>query len=47
VPGRRSPDERILFDSTGVAIQDVAAAIAVRKRAMQAGEGLRIDLNAA
>jgi len=32
-PGRTSPDEIVIFDSTGLAVQDVAAAIAVYRRA--------------
>jgi len=39
VPGRTSPDEIILFDSTGTALQDVAAAAAVYERACSAGKG--------
>jgi len=31
-PGRRSPDEIIVFDSTGMALQDVAVAAAVYRR---------------
>ena len=40
VPGRNSDDEIIIFDSTGVAIEDVAAAALVYERAMDAGAGL-------
>jgi ornithine cyclodeaminase/alanine dehydrogenase-like protein (mu-crystallin family) len=32
-PGRRSPEEMTLFDSTGLAIQDLAVAIAAYGRA--------------
>jgi ornithine cyclodeaminase/alanine dehydrogenase-like protein (mu-crystallin family) len=34
-PGRRRDDERIIFDSTGTAIEDVAAAAVVYRRAIQ------------
>jgi len=43
-PGRRSPDEIIVFDSTGTALQDVAAAALVYQNALGAGAGLRLDL---
>ncbi|MGC2197173.1 MAG: ornithine cyclodeaminase family protein [Terriglobales bacterium] len=36
-PGRRSPEETIIFDSTGMALQDVAAAAATYERALEAG----------
>jgi ornithine cyclodeaminase/alanine dehydrogenase-like protein (mu-crystallin family) len=32
-PGRRSPDEITIFDSTGLAIQDLAVALAAMERA--------------
>lgn len=32
-PARRSPDEAIVFDSTGMALQDVAAAVRIYERA--------------
>jgi len=38
-PGRTSPDEIILFDSTGTALQDVAAASAVYDEALRKGAG--------
>ena len=44
--GRRSPEEIIVFDSTGTALQDVAAAALVYERASAAGRGLTIDLGA-
>jgi ornithine cyclodeaminase/alanine dehydrogenase-like protein (mu-crystallin family) len=31
-PGRRSPDETTVFDSTGLAIQDLAVAVAAFRR---------------
>jgi ornithine cyclodeaminase/alanine dehydrogenase-like protein (mu-crystallin family) len=45
-PGRTSPDETIIFDSTGTALQDVAAAAVVYERASARGRGLRIELGA-
>ncbi len=44
--GRCSSDETIVFDSTGMALQDVAAAAAVYERAVQAGRGLVVTLGA-
>lgn len=38
-PGRRSDEEVIVFDSTGMALQDVAAAAAAYERAEAAGRG--------
>ena len=43
-PGRRSPNEIVVFDSTGTALQDVAAAALVYRNAIAAGVGLRVDL---
>jgi ornithine cyclodeaminase/alanine dehydrogenase-like protein (mu-crystallin family) len=43
-PGRRSPDEIVVFDSTGMALQDVAAAAAVYDRARVAGRGVSVSL---
>jgi ornithine cyclodeaminase/alanine dehydrogenase-like protein (mu-crystallin family) len=43
-PGRRSPQETIVFDSTGMALQDVAAAAAVYERAVAEGRGLAVSL---
>ena len=43
-PGRLSPDEIIVFDSTGTALQDVAAAALVYERARASGAGLMVDL---
>ena len=40
-PRRASPEEIILFDSTGTALQDAAAALAVYERALAAGRGAR------
>jgi ornithine cyclodeaminase/alanine dehydrogenase-like protein (mu-crystallin family) len=44
--GRCSREETIVFDSTGMALQDVAAAAAVYERAIQAGRGLAVALGA-
>jgi len=44
--GRHADDEVIIFDSTGMALQDVAAAAAVYERAVRSGRGVEIDLTA-
>ena len=44
-PGRTSADEIIVFDSTGTALQDVAAAAMVYERACAAAAGATIDLS--
>jgi len=41
-PGRLGPDEIIVFDSTGIALQDVAAASLVYARAVRAGRGREV-----
>jgi len=41
--GRSTSDEVTLFDSTGTALQDVAAAAVVYEKAAQAGKGLLLD----
>jgi ornithine cyclodeaminase/alanine dehydrogenase-like protein (mu-crystallin family) len=41
-PGRRSAEEVIVFDSTGMALQDVAAAVAVYSRARALGRGVAL-----
>jgi ornithine cyclodeaminase/alanine dehydrogenase-like protein (mu-crystallin family) len=43
-PGRRRADEIVVFDSTGMALQDVAAAAAVYERARQTGRGQVMEL---
>ena len=43
-PGRTSADEIIVFDSTGTALQDAAAAAWVYERALAAGAGIQIEL---
>lgn len=42
-PGREGEDEIILFDSTGTALQDVAAAALVYERALTSGRGTRFS----
>ena len=42
--GRRSPDEVTVFDSTGMALQDVAAAAAVYELAQATGRGTIVQL---
>jgi ornithine cyclodeaminase/alanine dehydrogenase-like protein (mu-crystallin family) len=42
--GRSRDDEIIVFDSTGTALEDVAAAAIVYERALAAGAGIPIDL---
>ncbi len=44
-PGRTSDYEITIFDSTGTALQDVAAAARVYEKALQAGAGVRLSLN--
>ncbi len=46
-PGRTAQDQIILFDSTGTAVQDVAACIAIHERAGRAGGFLSIALGEA
>ena len=41
--GRASDEEIIVFDSTGTALQDAAAAVLVYERALAAGYGSRFD----
>lgn len=43
-PGRVSDDEAFVFDSTGTALQDVAAAALVYERALRLGRGTILDL---
>jgi alanine dehydrogenase len=44
-PGRASAHEIAIFDSTGTALQDVAAAAMVYERALVAGAGTTLDLS--
>lgn len=43
-PGRESPTQVIVFDSTGTAIQDVASAGRIYERAREKGLGIEVDL---
>jgi ornithine cyclodeaminase/alanine dehydrogenase-like protein (mu-crystallin family) len=45
-PGRRSDEEIIIFDSTGTALEDVAAAAVVYELAIERDAGIRVDLGA-
>jgi ornithine cyclodeaminase/alanine dehydrogenase-like protein (mu-crystallin family) len=45
-PARRRDDEIIIFDSTGTALQDVAAAAAVYRRAIGQQQGVHFSFNA-
>jgi alanine dehydrogenase len=45
-PGRSSPDEITIFDSTGTALQDVAAAVVVYEKARAGGRGTPLELEA-
>ncbi|MDD4858829.1 MAG: ornithine cyclodeaminase family protein [Dehalococcoidales bacterium] len=42
-PGRRSNDEITIFDSTGIAIEDIACARIIYEKAKQSGKYLSID----
>jgi ornithine cyclodeaminase/alanine dehydrogenase-like protein (mu-crystallin family) len=42
-PGRESPEEVIVFDSTGMALQDVAAAALVYERALDSHRGTMVN----
>jgi len=42
-PGRTSHEEVILFDSTGTALQDAAAAAVVYEKAVRAGRGITLN----
>jgi len=43
-PGRTSADEIIIFDSTGMALQDVITAATVYQKAVAKGAGRIVDL---
>jgi alanine dehydrogenase len=43
-PGRRSEEEVFIFDSTGTALQDAAAAAVVYERALHVGRGVKLNL---
>lgn len=42
-PGRTSAEEITIFDSTGMALQDVASAALVYEKAVTAGKGMTVD----
>jgi alanine dehydrogenase len=44
-PGRTRPDEITVFDSSGTALQDVAAAIVVYEKALVSGRGVEVKLD--
>lgn len=44
IPGRTSADEVTIFDSTGLATEDIAVAILVYERALKEGAGSEIEL---
>ena len=44
-PGRTRPDEITIFDSSGTALQDVAAAMAVYEKARATGRGTEVALD--
>ncbi|HYG79987.1 MAG TPA: hypothetical protein VD861_06345, partial [Pyrinomonadaceae bacterium] len=44
-PGRTSPEETIVFDSTGMALQDVVAAAAVYEKAVRSGVGTLLNFS--
>jgi alanine dehydrogenase len=44
-PGRESEEEVIIFDSTGTALQDAAAAVAVYQKALKGARGLLVSLS--
>jgi alanine dehydrogenase len=46
IAGRTSPDEITVFDSTGTALQDVAAAVMAYDRSVAAGAGLTVLMRA-
>jgi ornithine cyclodeaminase/alanine dehydrogenase-like protein (mu-crystallin family) len=43
-PGRRTPEEVTIFDSTGTALQDVAAAVVAYENAVARDVGLAVSL---
>ena len=42
-PGRTSAEEITIFDSTGMALQDVASAAMVYEQAVKAGKGMKLN----
>ena len=47
LPGRTDDQAIFLFDSTGIGVQDVAAAALIRRKAVERGHGVRIMLRKA
>ncbi len=47
IPGRRSPEEITLYESLGVAIEDLASAHYLLRRAEETGAGTVVDWSAA
>jgi alanine dehydrogenase len=45
IAGRESEEEIIVFDSTGSALEDVAAAVSVYRKAVSANRGLLVDFS--
>jgi alanine dehydrogenase len=45
-PGRESQEEITIFDSTGMALQDVAAAAFLYEKAQRDGSGVRLNFAA-
>lgn len=45
-PGHESREEVTIFDSTGTALQDVAAAVFLYEKAQRDGSGVRLDFAA-
>ena len=43
IPGRRSPDEITFYESLGVAVEDLAAAHAIHRRARESGAGMWLE----
>jgi len=43
VPGRRSSDEITIYESLGVAVEDLAAAHAIHRRALETGDGTWLE----
>ena len=42
-PGRTSPDELTVFESLGIAVEDLASAQFLLRRALEAGTGTRVE----
>jgi ornithine cyclodeaminase/alanine dehydrogenase-like protein (mu-crystallin family) len=44
IPGRRSPDEVTVFESLGLAVEDLAAGHHIHRKAAASGKGVEIEL---